>query len=154
MAENESSTQNGTMKLAPYGRRLGGYVLDAFLVGIGYTVLVVIFTTSRIPALGVLFGLALAIGYPWLMITYAQGQTLGMKAVKVRCLDAKTGQVPSLGKALGRTMAASLFGVILLGWLDLLWPAWDQKRQTLHDKLASTLVVDVGIAPTQTVNFG
>ncbi len=154
MSIGDRSAMNEKMRLAPYGRRVGGYLLDGLIVGLGYFVLIVIFTTSRAPVLGVLLGLVLAVGYPWLMIAYAQGQTLGMKAVKIRCLDAKTGQVPSLGKALGRTMASSLFGVLALAWLDLLWPAWDQKRQSLHDKLAATLVVDVGIAPAQTVTFG
>jgi hypothetical protein len=26
-------------------------------------------------------------------------------------------------------------------YLDLLWPLWDRQNQTLHDKVASTLVV-------------
>lgn len=153
MTSFEIGTGKQTMKLAPYGRRVGGYLLDSVIVAFSSIVAVVLFASSRIPLLGMLAALAIAIGYPWLMIALAQGQTLGMKAVKVRCVDAKTGELPSLAKALGRTLMASLFGVIFFSWLDLLWPAWDQKRQTLHDKVAATLVVDVGIAPSATVTF-
>ena len=155
MTTPEASAHRETMKLAPYGRRVGGYLLDGVIIGGGYLVVIVIFASSRVPLLGLLLGVALAIVYPWLMIAFSQGQTLGMKAVKVKCVDAKTGKVPSVGKALGRTFAAILCNIIFfVGWLDLLWPAWDQKRQTLHDKMASTLVVDVGVAPNTTVTFG
>jgi uncharacterized RDD family membrane protein YckC len=36
-------------------------------------------------------------------------------------------------------LIGTLFG--LLGLLNYLWPLWDQKRQALHDKVASTNVV-------------
>jgi uncharacterized RDD family membrane protein YckC len=43
---------------------------------------------------------------------------------------------------------APLVGVLALGAraLDLLWPAWDNERQALHDKVAGTVVV-VGEQP-------
>jgi uncharacterized RDD family membrane protein YckC len=40
---------------------------------------------------------------------------------------------------------ARQFGIYLLlvapHYLDLLWAAWDSKRQTIHDKAAGTIVV-------------
>ncbi|MEZ4532296.1 MAG: RDD family protein [Thermomicrobiales bacterium] len=33
---------------------------------------------------------------------------------------------------------------MVLGVLDPLWMIWDAQKQTLHDKLASTFVVNVG----------
>ena len=32
--------------------------------------------------------------------------------------------------------------LVVLGILDPLWMIWDQQKQTLHDKLASTYVVN------------
>jgi uncharacterized RDD family membrane protein YckC len=49
----------------------------------------------------------------------------------------------SLQAVVGLLGNLPLIGVVfsLLGLLDLLWPAWDDKRQALHDKLAATNVV-------------
>jgi uncharacterized RDD family membrane protein YckC len=41
-------------------------------------------------------------------------------------------------------LVGGLFG--LLGMLNDLWPLWDDKKQTLHDKVAATNVV-VGPQP-------
>jgi uncharacterized RDD family membrane protein YckC len=32
--------------------------------------------------------------------------------------------------------------LLVLGFLDPLWMIWDAQKQTLHDKLASTYVVN------------
>jgi uncharacterized RDD family membrane protein YckC len=56
---------------------------------------------------------------------------------------------PSYGRAAGRTAiflgAVALTGRVAFGVLvilvDLLWPLWDQRRQTVHDKLARTVVL-------------
>jgi uncharacterized RDD family membrane protein YckC len=39
--------------------------------------------------------------------------------------------------------AASLVGLIgsLAQLLDLLWPVWDKRNQTLHDKIGRTVVL-------------
>lgn len=35
-----------------------------------------------------------------------------------------------------------LWLLLVPGLLDVLWPLWDGKRQTLHDKIAGTVVVE------------
>jgi uncharacterized RDD family membrane protein YckC len=82
--------------------------------------------------------------------------TLGMRLVGVRIARAITrgsetdlGTV-GLGRAAGRSaiyegFAAIAFRVplgVVLWLLDFLWPLWDRRNQTLHDKLAQTVVVD------------
>ena len=47
-----------------------------------------------------------------------------------------------------RALLRAVFPVILWitligGVLDVLWPLWDSKHQTLHDKIAGTVVVTV-----------
>lgn len=44
--------------------------------------------------------------------------------------------------SLALVMAGFLF-MMVFGLLDVLWPAWDSKRQALHDKAARTNVVKV-----------
>ena len=110
--------------LASYGARAGGLILVVYLGPVLYT---------------------------WLMIGKGGGQTLGMRAAAVRCIDATTGGQVSLGKALGRSLAFAVFFVLpIIGpLLDLLWPAWDTKVQTLHDKMAGTVVISTKTTPAQ-----
>ena len=76
------------------------------------------------------------------------GQTLGKQALGIRVvrLDGKpmnygTG---ALREWVARTLifqlaAAFLFALPTL--LDLLWPLWDERNQSLHDKIATTVVM-------------
>jgi uncharacterized RDD family membrane protein YckC len=60
----------------------------------------------------------------------------------------------SLGRAAGRTAiftgASAVAGRVPIGSLvilvDLLWPLWDPRNQTVHDKLAGTVVLRRGPA--------
>ena len=46
--------------------------------------------------------------------------------------------------AFGRSLITFLFGIFTLPLiLDYLWPLWDDRNQTLHDKVPSTVVVRV-----------
>ena len=84
--------------------------------------------------------------YQWLMIG-RWGQTLGKMALGIRVVRSADADRVSYPRALGR--ASSLwvfwiFGSLLLGLpllLAYLWPLWNSRNQTLHDKIASTIVV-------------
>ena len=48
------------------------------------------------------------------------------------------------GLALGRSLIAFVFGLTVIVWIiDMLFPLWDPKRQTLHDKIVGTVVLRV-----------
>jgi len=67
-----------------------------------------------------------------------QQATLGKKALglKVTTID---GQRMSFGQATGRHFGKIISGIILfIGYFMMLW---DEKKQTLHDKMAGALVV-------------
>jgi uncharacterized RDD family membrane protein YckC len=74
--------------------------------------------------------------------------TLGMRAVSIRLAD-EEGRRPTLGRVVARCLVqlgisavASLVRFLgILAVVDYLWPLWDAKRQTLHDKLVRTTVV-------------
>lgn len=82
----------------------------------------------------------LAIGwlYEAIMISGTSQATLGKMALGIKVTD-MDGKRISFLNATGRHFAKILSTIILLiGYLMMLW---DDKRQTLHDKLAGTLVV-------------
>ncbi|HUY43073.1 MAG TPA: RDD family protein, partial [Acidimicrobiales bacterium] len=87
-------------------------------------------------------------------ISSRSGQTVGNRVAATKVIDALTGSRVSITQALKRwgfiavyssleftgTRGASVV-VSLFGLIDVLWPLFDQRKQTLHDKFAGTLVV-------------
>jgi len=72
------------------------------------------------------------------------GVTVGKRVMKLRIVDAETGQPMGLSAARKRWGIQLLFSFAgLVGYLDGLWQLWDQQKQTLHDKVAHTVVVKV-----------
>ena len=137
-----SSGVSGGSNLAPYSKRLGGYILDGIILGVGSLILIVIFSLLKVTFIGLILALILFLFYAPYFIGSRGGQTIGMKVTGVKCIDAKTGETASFGKGFGRNILHLLFGFFyILQILDLLWPLWDDKNQTIHDKAASTLVV-------------
>lgn len=77
-----------------------------------------------------------------------RGASIGQGVMKLRVVDA-TGNIPPMGTLLIRLlvqvgMSFVPFLSIFLVLADLLWPLWDEKKQTLHDKAAGTFVVKTG----------
>jgi uncharacterized RDD family membrane protein YckC len=73
-----------------------------------------------------------------------RGQTVGKMAMKIQVRDEATGGPIGYGKAFLRWLVGWVLSFICLGTLiDVLFPLWDPKRQTLHDKAASSLVIDL-----------
>ena len=96
---------------------------------------------------GVLIALAVMVLIGWVVYVVIavggpRGATIGMRAVKIRCVtDGQFGQLGN-GKSFGRYAIAAVFRFIsFVGVIDRLFPLWDDKRQTLHDKVVSTVVL-------------
>lgn len=74
-----------------------------------------------------------------------KGQTPGKMIMKIQLRDEATGGQVGYGKAALRWLVALVLWALcyIPGLIDALFPLWDQKRQTLHDKAANTLVIDL-----------
>ena len=82
--------------------------------------------------------------YQWLMIG-RWGQTLGKMAVGIKVVRSEDAGRVSYARALGRAASVALLGIFSLPLLlAYLWPLWDERNQTLYDKMASTLVTKLG----------
>lgn len=99
------------------------------------------------PGLCLLSGLiplaAIAIGiYNKVCLVAQRGASVGQGVVKIKVVDAR-GKRLSLGTAFVRFLVHVGIGFLPLGSVvDLLWPLWDERRQTLHDKAVSCYVVN------------
>ena len=115
---------------ATFGQRSGAYLLDI-----------------------VLFLLTVVIGYIiWWLIVLGRGQTPGKQIVGIYVVK-DNGEASGWGYTFLREFAIKgiLVGLIAaftfeIFWIvDNLWAAWDKDKQTLHDKIIGTLVVqDIG----------
>lgn len=73
-----------------------------------------------------------------------RGQTIGKMAVSIRVVDADTGGPVGIGRGIGRFFARILSSLPLM--LGYLWPLWDKRKQTFHDKLVNCCVIRTDVA--------
>jgi uncharacterized RDD family membrane protein YckC len=127
--------------MTPFGpatgwwQRVGATIID------GLVLIIPNFIVDLIGGRGVGTLLSVAINAAYITIMLSRrGQTVGNMAVGTRVVDANTGGLPTTGRALGRWAAQILFVILFVipFFVDVLWPLWDSKNQTLHDKMAGT----------------
>jgi len=134
----------GLPQLASWGTRALGYLID---VALALVILIPAFIIGLalhfIYDLGVLLDIAL---WVWLSVQVGQtGQSPGMRVVGIKCIGEATGTPIGPGLGVVRAIAHFVDGIICdIGWL---FPLWDSKRQTLADKIMSTVVVVVPKMP-------
>jgi uncharacterized RDD family membrane protein YckC len=64
-----------------------------------------------------------------------------MRVIGLKCVSITTGQTIGVGNAIVRAIAHFVDSIICyIGWL---FPLWDSQKQTLADKIMSTVVVKV-----------
>lgn len=67
------------------------------------------------------------------------GSSIGKSVVKFRVVSEKNGQPIGFGRSILRQLAHVIDGIIC--YIGYLFPLWDAKRQTLADKIMSTVCV-------------
>jgi uncharacterized RDD family membrane protein YckC len=127
--------------LASWGHRAVGTIADAVIIGLAtYLIDVAAHIRGRT---GLLYlDLAVSFVYSFALIGF-WGHTLGMAMMRLDAVDGIDGRLP-IGptKAAVRSFAAGVLTIIpIVALVDLLWPLWDARNQTLHDKAAGTVVL-------------
>ena len=160
-----ASSESWGAPYATWGIRVGGYLIDAVIFLVVLALFYLLFRHSHtldvhlmarkgtrrrnFSAVPFLITGVLWIAYGTFLCGSPRGQTVGMMAVGVRAVrDESLGEL-GYGRALGRAVFEGVLRLInllffLLGlvWiLDMLFPLWDKKRQTLHDKVAGSVVL-------------
>ncbi|MEM9518030.1 MAG: RDD family protein [Actinomycetota bacterium] len=75
----------------------------------------------------------------------ATGQTPGRRVVGIRLVKVSNLRPIGGGLAFARYLVQALIGLLFVigPLLNLLWPLWDERRQTWHDKVVGSVVVEV-----------
>jgi uncharacterized RDD family membrane protein YckC len=146
---------------AAWSTRAVGYIIDVLLVGLGMTVLYFLVGA----ALASIFHLALGrdagsgmccmmlllfpfatffVGlYNSVYLIAQRGYSVGQGVMRVMVVDAN-GNLLTAGTAFLRLLVRVAFALApFLPALDLLWPLWDIRRQTLHDKAVNSYVINM-----------
>jgi uncharacterized RDD family membrane protein YckC len=67
------------------------------------------------------------------------GYTYGKRKVGIRTISETTGQPSGVGSCVLRWLLHGVINQVL--YIDYLWPLWDDKNQTLTDKILGTVVI-------------
>jgi uncharacterized RDD family membrane protein YckC len=140
--------------LAGWGRRAAALLLDALVYILLFVPTVVWAYTTEDPITGeiedapaVVLALQLFLFptlYHWLAVG-AWGKTLGKYALGIVVRRSEDAGRIGYGRALGRAVAVLFLSFCSLPLiLSYLWPLWDQRNQTLHDKMVGSIVVRDG----------
>lgn len=161
----------GGVPLADFGTRLLAYMIDIALLTAGTVVVaapvvaVLIFQVLPepgtvtagfdpfdvvLPVLLIEAGLlnVVLLGYYLYAVEYMHrtGQTLGKRLMRIRVVPIDPARRLTRGMAVKRYLVEFVAGsfVPFLHYVDCFWPLWDKPyQQTLHDKVAKTVVVKV-----------
>ena len=129
---------------ADWGVRVVGYLIDSLLV---VAVNIVFSILSRISSGFGLLQLLVDLGiWGWFAIQVgATGASPGMRVMGLKCINEQTGQ--PIGAGLGVVRAIAHVVDFIICDIGFLFPLWDEKRQTLADKIMSTVVITVPKKP-------
>jgi len=124
------------MEKASAGRRFASYILDGIIVtAISYSLIIPLYMNGVEHVAWIV--LPISIGY--FTCFFGNGQTPGMKAVKIK-LCRTDGAYP-IGYARGFLRWIGMIISSLVIGLGFLWILIDENKQGWHDKIAGTYVV-------------
>jgi uncharacterized RDD family membrane protein YckC len=143
------------MMLAGFGRRVGQMFADQLILVIPVEVFVAVFDQIGGDFLGGLAGFIVTALYLFKCFTTKGGQSIGNRVAATRVRDADTGAMLAPQQALIRTSMVMFYFVgayalhatpffvvvVVVGIVDNFYPLIDKRNQTLHDKIAKTIVV-------------
>jgi len=141
--------------LAGWWRRVGATFSDDLIL-----ILPTLFAADLVGAFAgnigaVVAGLAVQGFYMVYLLASEKGQTLGNRIAATRVRDALTGQPISRRQAVRRWGFIAAYGalgpvggaitaaVAVVAIVDILYPLFNPRKQTLHDRFAGTIVVKI-----------
>jgi uncharacterized RDD family membrane protein YckC len=141
------------------------WIIDAILITIPTLIIVAVgglslrvrtsvdaFGNTRVNSVDVghffgIIAIAFVVGvlYRVLLEGGARGQTVGKMVMAIAVKDPISGGSIGYGRAFVRWLVATVlwYAFTIPGVIDVLFPLWDSKKQTIHDKAANSIVVKV-----------
>ncbi len=127
------------MEKAGAGTRLVSYIIDAIILWIIGAIVGLIFMAIGVGyvAASIIVGILISLGY--FTYFFGNGQTPGMKVMKIK-LCGTDGTYPiGYGKGFLRWIGMLISALVI--YIGFLWILIDKDKQGWHDKIADTYVV-------------
>ncbi len=151
------STNRASGQLSGWWRRVGATVTDNLILLVPTTMILWLVTLVVGYPIGVFAGIAVQGLYQVKLLSSVRGQTLGNRMVSTRVCDLSSGGTITVRQAVWRwgfvaaysaiallnsPIASSI--VMMIAVVDVLFPLANPLKQTLHDRVAGTIVVMQG----------
>ena len=82
--------------------------------------------------------------YAFILLGVPRAQTVGMMALGTKVVDANTAGPIGFARSFGRALVYFVLGITIIGGiLDIFWPLWDRRNQTLHDKAVGSVLIHI-----------
>jgi uncharacterized RDD family membrane protein YckC len=125
------------MVRASFGKRFLAALIDGVIIGLPATIVAIALgggalVQALLTAVGICY---------YVYFEGGKGATLGKQAMGLRVITTAGMSPIGYGTAAVRYVGRIISGVAL--GLGYLWMLWDEDKQTWHDKMASTYVVEV-----------
>jgi len=128
------------LDLAGAGSRLISYLIDGIIVGVIGSILNYVSMNVGGTLGGILAFLGVLVSVAYFTYFFGNGQTPGMKAMKIKLIGTDGTYPIGYGKGFLRWIGMIISAVVIL--LGYVWILIDKKKQGWHDKIAGTYVVN------------
>ncbi len=142
--------------LAGWWRRVGATIIDDLVLVIPSFVAFAVFDAVGGTIAGEIAGVAVQGLYLVLLLSSASGRTVGNLLVGTQVRDALSGGAITTSQAIRRWGLVALYSapglignsgstvtISIIGLIDVLYPLFNERRQTWHDRFAGSIVVRV-----------
>ena len=152
LAADREATQpppEAQVNYSGWWRRVAALVIDNLLLLIPAAAFfaLVFVPDDALATIAAILALFFWLVFPFIYFTYCLGkwgQTVGKRALGIRVRRDRQDEPLSYGAAFGRYAIVFVFAIFTIPLLlDYLFPLWDSQKQSLHDKVASSIVVRV-----------
>ncbi|WNC67824.1 RDD family protein [Thalassotalea nanhaiensis] len=158
MSINEMETFESQQEYVGFWARFGATIIDSLiLIAITFPLLHSIYGSQYWEAEEMIVGLPdflISWVFPLvatILFWVYKSATPGKMALKVKIVDAKTGNAPTTQQSIIRYVGYYISAIPLC--LGFLWVGWDSKKQGWHDKLAGTVVIAPKNKGVENVSF-
>jgi uncharacterized RDD family membrane protein YckC len=128
------------LDLAGAGSRLISYLIDGIIVGVIGSILNYVSMNVGGTLGGILAFLGVLVSLAYFTYFFGNGQTPGMKAMKIKLIGTDGTYPIGYGKGFLRWIGMIISAMVIL--LGYVWILIDKKKQGWHDKIAGTYVVN------------
>ncbi|PSM51947.1 RDD family protein [Campylobacter blaseri] len=136
------------VKLASFNKRVGAFLIDEIILSILFIIAFydkfsnITSQEEVIQILGTftIYFVFVKVAYQAIFVNY-YGATVGKLIFKIKCINLN-GEIPNFLTSLNRAMVRIFISETLF-YIGYIWAYFNPVRQTWHDKLAKTLVIDV-----------